>query len=189
MERSVYQQANACAMKQGVFFGVWWVLGFAAVMGMFSFPLASLAALFVFFSTPFLGGVFTYRFKASADGPCTFGQLYVHSALLYFYASLWMAVAVYVYFAFLDHGAFFQSYTDYLHRPEVEAQLSTPAMQREMARMTGGGGVDELVNALSGIGAATFAVNALTSNVFVGLILSLPAALVVRYANVTHKKS
>ena len=97
-------------------------------------------AFFFFFTAPFVGGIQSYRFKQTAAGePYTLGQLYVHGVLLYLYASIWLAVAIYVYFAFLDGGAFFGAYLDYLHRPEVAAQLSAPAMQAELNRMTGWG--------------------------------------------------
>ena len=188
MEHNFFQQANAYAMRQGVFFGIWWVLGFAGFVGCFSLPIVALPALFIFFSTPFLGGVFSYRFKASTDAPYSYGQLYVHSALLYFYASIWLAVAVYVYFAFIDHGFLFQSYLDYLHSPEVEAQLSTPAMQEELSRMTGGKDIDTLVAELASISPATYAANSVATNIFFGLILSMPTALVVRCIRTTYKK-
>ena len=77
------------------------------------------------------------------------------------------------------------SSVDYLHRPEVAAQLSTPAMQAELNRMTGGEGIDSLVQAMAATPPSVFAANAITTNVMVGFILALPTALVVRYLHVT----
>lgn len=186
MERNFFRLANANAMKQGLFFGLWWVVGFATAISCFSYPLMTVFAFFFFFTAPFVGGIQSYRFKLTAAGePYTLGQLYVHGVLLYLYASIWLAVAIYVYFAFLDGGAFFGAYLDYLHRPEVAAQLSTPVMQAELNRMTGGEGIDSLVQAMAATPPSVFAANAITTNVMVGFILALPTALVVRYLHVT----
>ncbi len=186
MENNFFRQANTMAMKQGVFFGLWWVMGLAAGIGSFSLPLVSLLALFFFFAAPFLGGVLSYRFKQTCSGiPYTLGQLYLHVVLLYFYAAIWLAAAVYVYFAFVDNGFFFGAYMDYLHRPEVQAQLSAPAVQAELSQVTAGESLDDVIAMLAGTPPAVFAANALTSNILVGFVLALPTALVVRYIHVT----
>ncbi len=111
METNFFRLANAGAMRQGVFFGLWWVMGFACVIGSFSAPLLALLTFFFFVSTPVLGGVLAVRFsRDSGRTDLSVGRLYLYGVLLYFYASIWLAVAVYVYFAFMDDGFFFGCY-------------------------------------------------------------------------------
>lgn len=38
MERNFFRLANTNAMKQGLFFGLWWVVGFATAISCFPIP-------------------------------------------------------------------------------------------------------------------------------------------------------
>ena len=167
MERNFFRLASAGAMRQGLYFGLWWVAGFACVIGSFSSSLAALLAFFFFFAAPIAGGVLMARFQRDSGwGRLSVGQLYLYGVMLYFYASVWLAVAVYVYFAFIDDGFFFSSYLAYFERPEVE-------------------GLEALVGELAATSPAVFAASAINSNLLAGLFLALPTAWVVRYIRVT----
>ena len=186
MERNFFRLASAGAMRQGLYFGLWWVAGFACVIGSFSSSLAALLAFFFFFAAPIAGGVLMARFQRDSGwGRRSVGQLYLYGVMLYFYASVWLAVAVYVYFAFIDDGFFFSSYLAYFERPEVEALLSSPGMQAQLEQMTGGVGLEALVDELAATSPAVFAASAINSNLLAGLFLALPTAWVVRYIRVT----
>ncbi len=186
METNFFRLANAGAMRQGVFFGLWWVMGFACVIGSFSAPLLALLTFFFFVSTPVLGGVLAVRFcRDSGRTDLSVGRLYLYGVLLYFYASIWLAVAVYVYFAFMDDGFFFGCYLDYLHRPEVQAQLSTPALQSELSQLTGGKSIETLIADMAATDPIVFSANVINTNLMAGLVLALPTAWVARRIRLT----
>ena len=107
-----FRQANAFAMLDGLWFGLYWCFGFLCVIkGMGSSTLGSLGTM-VTLSVPVLGCFFARKFERQVreDAPVGFGKAYLYGFLLYFYASLILAIFAFVYFNWFDHGVFAQNY-------------------------------------------------------------------------------
>lgn len=182
MERNdFFRSANAFAMQYGAIFGLWLTIGFTCVIGMFTFPLLSLFHLVFMVSIPVLGGYLTLRYlhenKKVTGTPLSFGQIFLYTTLQYYYAAILFALCVYVYFAFIDNGFFITSYINYLNLPEVKKELAQPSMQQLILQSTGGNGIDSLAAQLQLLTPVNYALVALTGNIIVGLILSIPTAL------------
>ena len=106
----------------------------------------------------------------------SFGRGYLFSILLYFYAALLLSAACYVYFQFFDNGAFIDGYLQGLDSPEVKEAFKMESMRQ----LTDGKGLDDMKNVLEtmqSVSPVTYAANLLDINIFLGLILSLPASL------------
>lgn len=178
----LFRQLNAFAMQGGLILGVWMIATFALETG--SARSEGLSVLFLLgaVSVPVVGWQLVRRFR---DGVCggfiSFARAYVFSLLVYFYAAVLLAAAVYVYFRFIDHGALVQSYIDYLGRPDVVAQLSTPAAQQALHAwpVHTAAQMQSLLGQMQSITPTVWAANAINMSLFGGALCSLVVALIV----------
>lgn len=177
MQPNPFRQTNAFAMNYAVPFGLWWIAGFLCFVYSMRVPPLSIVFYFVFASTPVIGYMLLCRFRNRVcGGGIAFGRGYLFSLLIYFYAALLLAFVCYLYFQFLDHGAFVSGYLDAIDSPEVRRAFE----QESMRRLTGGTGIADLRHALEAIQTVSpvvYAANILDINIFLGLVLSVPAAL------------
>lgn len=190
MQSGTFRQTNAFAMQYGLFFGIYWIVGFALFINSLRVEAFGLLYLLLMLSIPFVGWKFTrgFRNRVRGSGSLPFGRLYLFSAALYFFASILLAVAVYIYFAYLDQGAFFQAYADYLNRPEVQKTLFAPSLSAYMNSLGIHNNSDLMryVQEMQGISPSVWAANVLDMNLFIGLVISLPTAWV---ASITQRRT
>jgi len=179
-ENGSFRQTNAFAMQYGLLLGAVSLAAFAAFIGSFAVPALSTLFLLLSLFVPVLAVLLTLRFREAVAGktePFSFWYGTGHTLLAVLYASVWLAVGVYVYFAWMDHGFFFNSYLEMLHRPEVQEALKANALL-EMQSEAGGAGPEELVEALRGIGPASYAAMAIYLCLFAGIPLAVVAGMV-----------
>ncbi|MBR1917640.1 MAG: DUF4199 domain-containing protein [Bacteroidaceae bacterium] len=174
------RQTNAFAMLDGLLFGIYWCFGFlCAVKGVGGGGLSTLGMM-VIISAPFLGCYFARRFERQVrqDEPVGYGKAYLYSALLYLYASIILALAAYAYFHWLDGGNFVSSYIALQNAPEMQQALHESGMQDFFDNAVAQSGFSSLEEMLRSIGPADIAASLFNVNIFLGLLLSLPTALV-----------
>lgn len=174
------RQTNAFAMLDGLLFGIYWCFGFlCAVKGVGGGGLSTLGMM-VIISAPFLGCYFARRFENQVrqDEPVSYGKAYLYSALLYLYASIILALAAYAYFHWLDGGNFVSSYIALQNAPEMQQALHESGMQDFFDNAVAQSGFSSLEEMLRSIGPADIAASLFNVNIFLGLLLSLPTALV-----------
>ena len=186
--RDIFRQANAYAMQYGLLFGVLWIAGFFAFVYSLRYPFLQPVYLFCILAAPFMGWQLTRMYRKQAtDDSLSFGIAYLFSLLLYLYASILISGAAYLYFGFLDHGQFADSYLAYLQQPEVKALMETPEMKQQLQLLVGEGGLDAVIGTLRNLPLAVVVSNILDINILLGLILSIPTALFnTRRATKTH---
>jgi uncharacterized membrane protein YhdT len=160
-------QVKAFARQSGVFLALLWLASFAAMMYAPQSPWGSLLAI----TTPFLVGWLLKRFRDGAlEGRISFRRSFAFSVLTFFYASMIFALGQYVYFRFLDHGAFLTNLlNDIKVIKEAYAQNGMSVKELEDGAT--------LVGALSPI---QLAFMFMMQNIFVGFVLSVPVALVCK---------
>lgn len=172
-----FRQTNAFAMNYALPFGIYQIAGLLCFVNGFTHSNAMLGFMFVFVSTPFVAYYFVLRFRSRAcEGVLPLGRGYMFSLLLYFYAALLLALAVYLYFEFVDGGRFFAGYVQYLDSPEVKRLFANGGMEQ----MFGGLSLKEMktvAETLEELSSVAVAANILDFNIFAGLLLSLPTAL------------
>lgn len=165
------------AMMYGTWMGIYWALKFMLVPLMFTFPLASLLFLGLTVAVPFVGYFFVRHFRERycQEGRITFVQAWMFTLLMYAFAALLVSVAHYVYFAYVDGGVLLGTYVEQLEQLEqLQPELAGAVTEYKKAA--------ELFVAMSPI---DLTVQMIVNNLFYGMILALPTALV---ASMWHRK-
>ena len=162
-------QAKAYARQGGVFLALLWLASFAAMMLFPQSPWGSLLAM----ATPFLVGWLLLRFRNFAlDGQISIRRSLFFSVLTFFYASMIFALSQYLYFKFLDNGTFMANLVSNANAfKAVYAQNGMPAKE-----------LDDAIALMGQLPPIQLAFIFMMQNIFMGLVLSLPVALVC------HKK-
>ncbi len=160
-------QLKAFARQGGVLLALLWLASFAAMLFCPRSSWGSMLAI----ATPFFVGWLLLRFRNYAlKGVISFRRSFAFSALTFFYASMIFALAQYVYFRFLDHGVFM-------------SQLITNVKILEDIYKQQGVSVAELNNGLTIMGQMSpiqLALMFMMQNILIGVVLSVPVALICK---------
>lgn len=176
-------QTNAYAMQYGVMLGLVCIGAFAAFMGTFAYAVLSTLALLLCVAVPVLACLFTLRFRDEVSGRAEafgFARGFLHTLLMMFYASIWLALAVYIYFAYIDGGFFVDAYVATLRSPEVQSVFEQNAELRELYGNVGTEELELAIEQLRGVSPAHFAAASVYLNMMTAPVLALFVGLVAR---------
>ena len=101
------------------------------------------------------------------EGIITFSRGYAYTILIFFYAGLLLAAAIFIYFSFIDDGYLLGKLTSTLHSAEGKKMIEVYGIGREM---------EEGLKTLHAMRPIDFAVNMLTINITAGILLGVPIA-------------
>ncbi len=127
-----YIQLKAFARQDGVILGLIWIAAFACFIG--SMTDSSLQAGFVLFllSTPIVVFYMLRHYRDKVlDGSISFGRAFTFISFTMGYASLIMAATTFIYFHFLDNGAFFGTLMTNIKMPEVQKTFTDAGIKYE----------------------------------------------------------
>jgi len=175
-----FRQTNAYAMQNGVWLGLVALSAFAAFVCSFAYPLLSSLSMLLMLGVPAVAVCLTTCFRnvvAGKDGPFSYSRGFSHTFLTILYASVWLAMGVFVYFAYIDGGFFVDSYLSVLQRPEVQEGLKNSPLWQQMAQPAEGRELEELAGMMRSIGPASYS----AMMVYLGLIGGLPCAVVAGF--------
>lgn len=168
-----YGQLKAFARIDGAILGAVWIASFFLCIAGFSNPGLSLAGSFLAIASPLMAGKRLMKFRDSArQGIISFRRAAAYYVLMFFYASLLMAVAQYVYLAYIDNGYVLSCYTDTLSLPETRRMLEGAGLST--------GDIDGVLEQMGQTPPIMAALNIMTFNISVGIMLSPIAALAAR---------
>ena len=192
---NTFRQTNGFAMQYGVLLGFCGLAGLACFVGSFNSPFLSFFHLLFTLGSPVLAGYFTIKFRNAVMQPelgFTFGRGFGFTFLMGMYATLWIAVGLFVYLAYFDNGYIFDAYEKMLTQPEYVAQLRASGTWDVIQSM---GGITKLVNNMRAISAGNYATGVIYMSLMVAPIISGFIALISRKApagwsmpNVTNEK-
>lgn len=180
---NTFQQTNAYAMQNGLWLGLWGWLSLVAFRYSFSSVLCSNLLMLMTLAGPVLGVVLTGRFRrsvAGANGAFSFGRGFTHTLFMGFYASIWVAVGIFVYLNYFDNGAIFSDYAAALSRPELQQALQESGLLEQLNAASGEGGLEGLPDALRSVGPAGYAAVSLYMAMFATPLIALFAGAVCR---------
>ena len=180
---NTFQQTNAYAMQNGLWLGLWGWLSLVAFRYSFSSVLCSNLLMLMTLAGPVLGVALTGRFRrsvAGADGAFTFGRGFTHTLFMGFYASIWVAVGIFVYLRYFDNGAIFSDYAAALSRPELQQALQESGLLEQLNAASGEGGLEGLPDALRSVGPAGYAAASLYMAMFATPVIALFVGIVCR---------
>lgn len=175
-----FKQTNAFAMQYGLLLGAWGIISLC-VMGLsLRLPSLSLIAMLMSVGSPVIAVMLTSRFRkasATAEEGFSFGKGFLFAFMTGIYASIWVAVFVYVYMAYLDGGYFFNAYESMVRQPEYAAQLEESGI---MASLEPAGGLEAVIDAMRAIPPANYAGMVIYLTVLTSPVVSALVALVCR---------
>ena len=149
-----------------------WIGSFACYIKGLSSPTLAFAALLLMTLSPFFAASRLRHFRDYArEGFITFKRGHAYTVMSFFYAGLLMAMAIYVYFEFMDHGYLLGMYSSVMDSEEGKRVLEMSGMKEQMMQ-----GLQDLYE----MRPIDYAVNMLTAIIITGLVLALPIAAMLQ---------
>ena len=164
-----YMQLKAYARQDGFFLSLLWIASFVFyVMGITN-DMLGLAAMMLAVMTPFFVAGRLRKFRDEGrDGVISFRRSYAYTVLVFFYGAVLLAVAQFVYFAYIDKGYLVNAFSKIMTSTEGKTILQQYGMTEVM---------NQSLSELAAIRPIDFALNILTVNIMLGFILGIPIGL------------
>ena len=172
MTPAEYVQMKAFARVDGALLALLWIASFACYVVGIANPLYGTMAMVLMVATPFFVALRLGKFRDHGrDGIISLSRGWAYSVYVFFYAAILLAVAQYVYFAYIDQGYLLQSFTTALSTPESKQMMEQYGITQAM---------DESLEMMGQLRPIDYALNMLTANIMVGVVLGLPIAALMR---------
>ena len=170
------------SMAAGTIMGVYWILKFILFPLGMSMPLFMLVFGVLTIFVPFVGYhlVSLYRDKYSNnDGNIGFIHAFTFCLFMYMYASLLTSVGHLIYFQFIDHGFVLEKLTDML---ETVKESPLPGMDSYVEQYQLAIDTYALLNPVD------ITLQLVSQNMFYGLLMALPTALIAKRKRKTNNE-
>lgn len=172
MSPAEYIQLKAFARYDGLALAALWVASFACYIIGLSSPLWTLVGIVLAVVSPFFVARRLRQFRDVArEGIISFARGWAFVVFVFFYASLLFALAQYAYFAFLDQGYLAAAINSLFENEQTRLLMDQNGMG-DMLR--------ESMSEFQRMRPIDIALNMLTSNIMVGMLLGLPIAAVMK---------
>jgi len=170
-----YVQLKAFARVDGAQVALLWTASFACYLVGLKAPLLGMAAILLMIITPFFVARRLRRFRdVDRGGIISLMRGWAFVILVFFYGGVLLALVQFVYFAYLDQGYVLQTLHDVLSSPESRASLEQMGMTQT---------VSDSLQMLSELRPIDYALNQLTLNISLGILLGLPIAALLKKGN------
>ena len=126
---------KAFARIDGAMLSVMWVASFACYVVGLANPMFTMVAFVLMVITPFFVCKRLGKFRDEGRGGIiSMGRGWAYSIFVFFYASILMALAQYVYFAYIDQGYLMLVFSQSLSTPEMQQMLEQAGLQKTVNR-------------------------------------------------------
>ncbi|WP_028904382.1 DUF4199 domain-containing protein [Prevotella sp. P6B4] len=167
-----YIQLKAYARQDGFFLAILWIVSFASYIIGLSNQLLAMASLLMVVSTPFFVANRLRKFRDEGrEGVISFGRSYAYTIFVFFYGAILLAVAQYLYFAYLDDGYLVNSFSKMMTSEEGRTMLEQYGMTKV---------IDESLTEMATTRPIDYALNVLTINILLGFIFGVPIGLIMQ---------
>lgn len=167
-----YVQLKAFARQDGALLSLLWIGSFVCYVQGLTNPVMALIALLCLAASPFYAASRLRHFRDYArEGVISFRRAYAYVVLMFFYAGLLLAAAMYVYFAYMDNGFLLGKYGEMIHSDEGSRALKLYGLKEQM---------EQGLKALALMRPIDYALNVLTMNITTGFFLGLPIAALMQ---------
>lgn len=171
--REEYEQLKAFARIDGALVGGLWILSFACFVGEFHNPMFGMLSLLAGIGSIIFAAIRLRLFRNNVlDGRISFRRAFGYSLLTFAYASLLMAAAQYIYFQFIDHGFLISRYTEMVSTEEFKSMMGIYGIRQE--------DMNAAMETLSSLRPIDIALQFLTTDIILGVIVSLPIAAIIK---------
>lgn len=182
-EANFVKEANQRAMHDGIALGLFGLATLWAFKESFLHPFCSSLFAVMLIGGPVLALALTLRFRRDTAGnaePFTFSQGFLHTLFTGFYASIWVALGIFVYLQYFDHGSFFAAWQKSLEQPAMKVYLEQPEVIQSINEITNGRGISAWGETLQRIGAANYAALSIYATIVVDPFIALLCGLIAR---------
>ena len=159
------------AMRYGTLMGIFWTLKFVLFPAGMSTPLLLMAFFLLTLVVPVAGFFFVRQYRdRECEGVINFSRAFLFTSFMYMFASLFTAVAHYIYFRDMDHGMIVGTYQDML---TTMAEVATGSMKDSIDQF------QQALDAIATLSPLEITIQLLTQNIFNCTMLAIPTALLV----------
>ena len=158
------------AMRYGTLMGIFWTLKFILFpLGMNTpFLLVAFFALTVI-GVPVLGYRFVRQYRdRDCQGALSFSRGFLFTAFMYMFAALFVTIAHYIYFKYMDNGLIVGTYQEMLTQMN---ELATPETKASIDQF------QQALDVISTLSPLEICIQLITQNIFYCTFLALPTAL------------
>ena len=167
-----YKQLKAFARQDGALLSLLWIGAMACYIQGLTSPMLAMMAIVLIIASPFYAANRLRHFRDEArKGIISFMRAYGYTVFTYFYGGLLMAMAVFLYFHFMDNGYLLGTLSDMLNSEEGRQMVKIYGMADQMKQ-----GMAELAQ----MRPIDYALNMLTVIITTGFILGVPTAAIMQ---------
>ena len=168
-QRKNFQEA---AMRYGTMMGIFWTLKFVLFpLGMQS-PLLLMAFFLLTLIVPVVGFFLVRQYRdRECDGVLTFSRAFLFTSFMYLFATLFVTIAHYIYFRYLDNGLIVGTYQEMLTQMNA---VATADMKTSIEQF------QQALDIIASLSPLDISIQLITQNVFYCTLIALPTALLVR---------
>lgn len=168
-----FSQLQAYARIDGLYLALIWTASFACYIAGLSSPTLSIIASLSAMASPLFAAKRLVTFRDTVrEGAISFRRAAAYYIFVFFYASVLFAITQYVYMAFMDNGYLLGTYLSTINSPEAQAILKAYGLTKSE--------MGDMLAQLQEITPLSFALNVMSMNISLGIMLSVPAAFACR---------
>jgi hypothetical protein len=173
-----YVQLKAYARQDGFFLALLWIASFACYIMGISNGLMGMAAIMMAVMTPFFVAGRLRKFRDEGrEGVISFRRSYAYTVFVFFYGAVLLAVAQFLYFAYMDNGYLLSTFS----------KIVTSAEGKEMLQQYGMTQVaEDSLTEMASLRPIDYALNILTVNIMIGFVLGVPIGLAIQRRRVEN---
>lgn len=182
-----FKQLNAFAMQYGIALGAWGILSLVITGVSLKITSLSLLSSIVTLASPVIAALLTSRFRKSTTTPeegFTFGRAFLFVFTTGFYASIWIAVFVFLYLAYWDNGYIFNTYESLLSSPEYAGSMQQSGLMNSLNANS----VSDIIDAMRSISPAGYASSVIYMSFMANPVISAIIALICRKSPTFEKE-
>ena len=173
-----YVQLKAYARQDGFFLALLWIASFACYIMGISNGLMGMDAIMMAVMTPFFVAGRLRKFRDEGrEGVISFRRSYAYTVFVFFYGAVLLAVAQFLYFAYMDNGYLLSTFS----------KIVTSAEGKEMLQQYGMTQVaEDSLTEMASLRPIDYALNILTVNIMIGFVLGVPIGLAIQRRRVEN---
>ena len=169
MTPAEYHQLKAFARIDGALLALLWITSFALYVKGLENPTLGMLSLVLLSVSPFFVAKRLRKFRDKVrEGIISFMRGYAYIILTFFYSGLLVALAMWAYFQWMDHGFLLAKFTEMANMPQT-VQLGLKDM------------LQESLNQMAQMRPIDYSLNVLTMTILAGFALGLPIAALLQH--------
>ena len=166
-----YVQLKAYARQDGFFLALLWIASFACYIMGITNGLLGMVAMMLAVMTPFFVAGRLRRFRDEGrEGVISFRRSYAYTVFVFFYGAVLLAVAQFLYFAYMDNGYLLSTFSKIVSSAEGKEMLQQYGMTQV---------AEDSLSEMASLRPIDYALNILTVNIMIGFVLGVPIGLVM----------